>query len=47
MIEIFDCVLQFLKHVLLPLAVTGNVRERPYRVFRLALALTERPDPHP
>ena len=39
--------LQFLKHVLLPLAVAGDVRDRPHRVFRLALALAERPNPHP
>ena len=47
MIEIFDGVLQFLEHVLLPLAVAGDVGDRPHRVFRLALALAERPDPHP
>ncbi len=47
MIEIFDRVLQFLKHVLLPFAVAGDVRDRPHRVFGLALALAERPHPHP
>ncbi len=47
MIEIFDRVLQFLEHVLLPFAVAGDVRDRPHRVFRLALAMAERPDPHP
>ena len=47
MIEIFDGVLQFLEHVLLPFAVAGDVGDRPHRVFRLALALAERPDPHP
>ena len=46
-IEIFDRVLQFLEHVLLPLAVAGDVGDRPHRVFRLALALAERPHPHP
>ena len=46
-IEIFDRVLQFLEHVLLALAVAGDVGDRPHRVFRLALALAERPDPHP
>ena len=46
-VEIFDRVLQFLEHVLLTLAVTGNVGDRPHRVFRLALAMAERPDPHP
>ena len=38
MIEIFDRVLQFLEHVLLALAVAGDVGDRPHRVFRLALA---------
>ena len=38
-IEIFDRVLQFLEHVLLALAVAGDVGDRPHRVFRLALAL--------
>ena len=47
MIEIFDRVLQFLEHVLLALAVAGDVGDRPHRVFRLALALAERADPHP
>ncbi len=47
MIEIFDRVLQLLEYVLLPFAVAGNVGNRPHRVFRLALALAERPDPHP
>ena len=47
MIEIFDRMLQFLKHVLLPFAVAGDVGNRPHRVFRLALALAERPNPHP
>src|SRR6202043_2413803 len=46
-IEIFDCVLQLLEHVLLPLAVAGDVGDRPYRVFGLALALAERTHPHP
>ena len=45
MIEILDRVLQFLEHVLLPLAVAGDVGNRPYRIFRLALALAERPHP--
>ena len=47
MIEIFDRMLQFLKHILLAFAVAGDVRNRPHRVFRLALALAERPYPHP
>jgi hypothetical protein len=47
MVEIFDGMLQFLEHVLLALAVAGNVGNRPHRVFRLALAGAERPDPHP
>ena len=47
MIEVFDRVLQFLEHVLLPFAVAGDVGDRPHRVFRLALALAERPNPHP
>ena len=47
MIEIFDRVLQFLEHVLLAFAVAGDVGDRPHRVFGLALALAERPDPHP
>ena len=38
-IEIFDRVLQFLEHVLLALAVAGDVGNRPHRIFRLALAL--------
>ena len=46
-IEIFDRVLQFLEHVLLALAVAGDVGDRPHRVFRLALALAERANPHP
>ena len=46
-IEIFDRVLQLLKHVLLPLAVAGDIGNRPHRIFRLALALAERTDPHP
>ena len=47
MIEIFDRVLQFLEHVLLPLAVAGDVGDRPHRVFRLTPVLPERPNPHP
>ena len=47
MIEIFDRVLQFLEHILLALAVAGDVGNRPHRVFRLALALAERTHPHP
>jgi hypothetical protein len=47
MIEIFDRMLQFLKHILLAFAIAGDVRNRPHRVFRLALALAERPHPHP
>ena len=47
MIEILDRVLQFLEHVLLALAVAGDVRDRPHRVFGFPLALAERPDPHP
>src|SRR5208283_6200326 len=47
MIEILDRVLQFLEHVLLPLAVAGDVGDRPYRVFRLTLAAAERSNPHP
>ena len=35
MIEIFDRVLQFLEDVFLPLAVAGDVGDRPHRVFRL------------
>ena len=46
-IEIFDRVLQLLEHVLLPLAVAGDIGDRPHRVFRLALALAERTHPHP
>ena len=46
-IEIFDGVLQLLEHVLLPLAVAGDVGDRPHRVFRLVLALAERANPHP
>ena len=38
MVEILDRVLQFLKYVLLPLAIAGDVGDRPNRVFRLALA---------
>ena len=47
MVEIFDGVLQFLEHVLLPLAVPRNVGDRPHRVFRLALGSAERAYPHP
>ncbi len=47
MIEIFDRVLQFLEHVLLAFAVPRDVGDRPHRVFRLALALAERTNPHP
>ena len=47
MIEIFDRMLQFLKYVLLPFAVARDVRNRPHRVFRLALVLAQRPNPHP
>src|SRR6202000_2089162 len=46
-VEIFDRVLQLLEYVFLALAVAGDVGDRPHRVFRLALALAERPDPHP
>src|SRR6202042_3112157 len=46
MIEIFDRMLQLLEYILLPLAVAGDVVNRPHRVFRLALALAERADPH-
>ena len=47
MVEIFDRVLQFLEHVLLALAVAGDVGDRPHRIFRLALVLAERTHPHP
>src|SRR5271168_1230404 len=47
MIEILDGVLQFLEHVLLPLAVAGDVGDRPHRVFRLALAGAQWANPHP
>ncbi len=47
MVEIFDGVLQLLEHVFLPLAVAGDVGNRPHRIFRLALARTERANPHP
>ena len=46
-IEIFDRVLQLFEYVLLPLAVAGDIGDRPHRIFRLALALAERTDPHP
>ncbi|MGY3367489.1 hypothetical protein ACVWZL_004614 [Bradyrhizobium sp. GM2.4] len=46
MIEIFDRVLEFLEHVLLALAVAGDVCDRPHRVSRLALAGAEGPHPH-
>ena len=36
-VEIFDRVLQFLEHVFLPLAVAGDVGDRPDRVFRPVL----------
>ncbi|MGY4452505.1 hypothetical protein ACVWZR_007165 [Bradyrhizobium sp. i1.3.1] len=45
-IEIFDRVLEFLEHVLLALAVAGDVGDRPHRVFRLALPGAERAHPH-
>ena len=45
-IEIFDRVLQFLEHVLLALAVAGDVGYRPHRVARLALARAERTHAH-
>ena len=45
MVEIFDRMLQLLKHMLLPLAVAGDVGNRPYRIFRLALARAEWPHP--
>ncbi|OIQ67549.1 hypothetical protein GALL_508720 [mine drainage metagenome] len=45
MIEVFDRVLQLLEHILLPFAVAGDVGNRPHRVFRLALAAAERPNP--
>ncbi|MBA7480165.1 hypothetical protein ES707_15612 [subsurface metagenome] len=46
MVEILDGVLQFLEHVLLPLAVAGDVGNRPHRIFRHALDAAERPHAH-
>ena len=46
-IEIFDRVLQLLEHVLLALAVAGDVGDRPHRISGFALALPERAHPHP
>ncbi|MEY9117717.1 hypothetical protein ABIE86_006449 [Bradyrhizobium diazoefficiens] len=45
-IEIFDRMLELLEHVLLALAVAGDVGDRPHRVFRLALSGAERAHPH-
>ena len=39
--------LQFLEHIFLAFAVAGDVGNRPHRIFRLALALAERTNPHP
>ena len=47
MIEILDRMLQLLKDILLPLAVSGNVGQRPDRISGLALAIAERTDSHP
>ena len=46
MVEIVDGVLQFLEDVFLPLELAGDVRDRPDRELRLALAVAERPHPH-
>ena len=46
-IEILDRVLQFLEYVFLALAVAGDIGDRPYGRFRLALVQAERADPHP
>jgi len=46
-IEIFDRVPQLLEHVLLALAVAGDVGDRPHRIFRVPLARTERAHAHP
>ena len=46
-IEIVDRVLQFLKDILLPLALAGDVGQRPDREAALAPALGERPHPQP
>ena len=43
MIEIVDRVLQFLKHVLVPLELAGHVGQRPDRHAGFALAFAERP----
>ena len=46
-IEIFDRVLELLEHVLLALAVAGDVGDRPHRIFGFALAGAERAHAHP
>ncbi len=46
-IEIVDRVLQFLKDVLLALALAGDIGQRPDRELPLAAALAQRPHPQP
>ncbi len=46
-VEIFDRVLQFPEYIFLALAIPRDVGDRPHRVFRFALALAERANPHP
>src|SRR5207302_596433 len=46
-VEIIDGVLEFLKHVFLPLEFTRHVGDRPHRQAGLALAVTERAHAHP
>ena len=47
MVEIIDGVLEFLKHVFLPLELARHVGDRPHRQAGLALAVTERAHAHP
>ena len=47
MIEIVDRVLQFLKDILLALALARHVGQRPNRQAAVAAALAERPHPQP
>src|ERR1700744_6430794 len=46
MIEIFDCMLQLREYILLPLAIAGDVGNRPHGVAGGPLAMAERTDPH-
>src|SRR6476659_6078400 len=47
MIEIFDRMAQFLEYIFLPLAVAGDIGNRPHGISRIPLCLCEPAYPQP